>query len=150
MITDITAIVSSIAAVIALFFVSRQLHIQSRRRQLELGMLYVQRYWVIEDGLLQAGDDPEVRIMHQNRYLRLADDEFDAFSNGWINDAMWRVWHDALTSSRGRGILRRYLEDVQDKDAYANVRHCLGQRPGHEWTECVTPVRKSRHRRRLP
>lgn len=57
----------------------------NRQQRLELGNLYIQRYWAIDDDLLRLPKGSPEHKQARHRYLRLCDDEFEAARRGWVD-----------------------------------------------------------------
>jgi hypothetical protein len=70
----------AVIAAIGLLLTARQLKIQNRQHRLELGGLYINRFWSVDDELTMAdpASEPERYKRLKRRYLKLCEDEFDA------------------------------------------------------------------------
>lgn len=104
---------------------------------LELGNLYIKRYWEIDDDLLilPKGSPEHKRARH--RYLRLCEDEFEAASRGWLDEKQWVVWHEWLTRAKAHDILRKDLSLCSSDPAdFERVQGCLGSGVNHSWPSC--------------
>jgi hypothetical protein len=119
---------------------------QARRQQrLELGNLYIQRYWSIDDDLLKAPKGSKEHQQAQHRYLRFCEDEFEAAIDGWLDLKQWRVWHRWLTHASQQTKLRGDLDlcDPQG-ERFEHLRACLARPSGHDWEDCGGVARDSR------
>jgi hypothetical protein len=85
----------AVIAAIGLLLTARQLKIQNRQHRLELGSLYINRFWSVDDELTMAdpASEPERYKRLRIRYLKLCEDEFDAARLGWLDPQQWAVWH---------------------------------------------------------
>lgn len=115
----------------------RELRQGNRQQRLELGNLYIQRYWQIDDDMLRLPKGSQEHTHSRHRYLRLCEDEFEAARNGWLDDAQWAVWHSWLTRENGQWQLKSDL-DACDLSAagFEHVRNCLEGGVEHSWDEC--------------
>src|SRR4051794_38982663 len=70
----------AVIAAIGLLLTARQLKIQNRQHRLELGGLYINRFWSVDDELTMAdpASEPERYKRLHIRYLKVCEDEFDA------------------------------------------------------------------------
>ena len=85
----------AVIAAIGLLLTARQLKIQNRQHRLELGGLYINRFWSVDDELTMAdpASEPERYKRLRIPYLKLCEDEFDAARLGWLDPQQWAVWH---------------------------------------------------------
>lgn len=114
-----------------------QLRQGNRQQLLELGSLYIQRYWQIDDDLLRLPKGSPEHTHARHRYLRLCEDEIEAARNGWLDQKQWRVWHSWLARKGAQDQLRLDLEACdRDSSGFEHVRRCLASGPDHEWTHC--------------
>ena len=111
---------------------------QSRKQQrLELGNLYIQRFWQIDDDLLRFAKGTAEHRQARHRYLRLCEDEFDAAAHDWLDQRQWAVWHGWLAAETQRPVLRDDLQTCDpDSSRFERIRKCLSRPNGHPWPEC--------------
>lgn len=127
-----TATVTAIAAVfiagIGIILTMLQLRRQTRQLKLELGNLYLMRYWQIDDDLLISIKGTEDHGRHRHRYLRLCEDEFEAAGRKWLESGQWAVWHEWLVSPQSIG---RLVSDLNFCDPgvtrFNSIRKCIAQ-----------------------
>lgn len=132
--TFLVALVGVVGGLIAL----RQ---GNRQRMLDLGSLYIQRYWAIDDALLQLPKGSPAHNQARHRYLRLCEDEFEAAHLGWLDRGQWEVWHEWLTAP---GTVALITEDLKLCDPgiprFVRLRACLSacleSGKTHSWKEC--------------
>lgn len=109
----------------------------NRQQMLELGNLYIKRYWEIDDDLLILTKDSAEHRRAQHRYLRLCEDEFEAASRKWLDPKQWVVWHAWLTTKKARNRLDGdLLACSSDPEDFERVRACLRSTVGHDWWNC--------------
>lgn len=94
-------------AVVGVGFGLWQLGQATKHRKLELGSLYIQRFWQIDDDLLRSATGSSEHNQARHRYVRLCEDEFEAARRGWLELGQWRAWHEWLTDPRQQGSLLR-------------------------------------------
>lgn len=118
-----------VTAIIGLRFVGRQLREQQRTLRAELGNLYIERYWQIDDDLLLERKGSKRHRQHRHRYLRLFEDEFDVAKLGFLDPEQWRVWHGVLSDEGARELIRDDLRVCDPKgDSFRRLRACITQR----------------------
>jgi hypothetical protein len=142
-ISDWLALGTFIVAVVGVVGGLMALRQGNRQQKLELGNLYIQRYWEIDDELLQLPKGSPEHRQSRHRYLRLCEDEFEAARRGWFDERQWSVWHEWLTKSRTAEMVASDLKSCDPETTrFDLVRACLTSGPGHSWEQC--PVRRSR------
>ncbi len=114
----------------------------NRQRKLELGSLYIQRYWKIDDDLLKFDKRSQEHGQARHRYVRLCEDEFEAARYRWLDKGQWQVWHKWLTAPRAAELISRdlYSCDPEEKE-FILLRKCVRKtfESGtqiHTWAEC--------------
>lgn len=116
-------------AVVGLGLVNLQLRAQRRATKAELGNLYVQRYWTIDDDLLLEPKESPKHKQHRHRYLRLFEDEFEAARLDFLDDKQWAVWHSVLDD---QATADRVVEDLAvcdpEQGQFQHLRACIAQR----------------------
>lgn len=117
---------------------------QSRRQQrLELGNLYIQRFWQIDDDLLRFSKGSADHRQARHRYLRLCEDEFEAAANNWLDQQQSAVWHGWIATESQRVLL---IDDLQTCDPestrFEHIRSCLARPSNHSWPECEEDIRR--------
>ena len=123
------AIGTLIATVVGLSLVAWQLREQRRAMRAELGNLYVQRYWLIDDDLLLTPKGSDLHLRHRHRYLRLFEDEFDVAALGFLDLQQWEAWHGVLTDPRTLNQVTADLADCNEAgDLFLRLRACVAQR----------------------
>lgn len=134
---SVVQVVTMLAAVIGVIWGGWQLQQLNRHQRLDLGNLYLQRYWVIDDDLLRlAKGTPEHRHA-RHRYLRLCEDEFEAATLRWIDAKQWNVWHSWITTPTARETLTADIETCDSQgERFKNVRLCLTEPANHSWNRC--------------
>lgn len=130
-----------IVAIVGLAYAGRELKLQTRQEPLQLGNLYIERYWQIDDDLLITRKGTRKHRQHRHRYLRLFEDEFDAARLGWIAPDQWEAWNAVLDSESQRNLVTRDLREVSSDDhKFVLIRACLRQRKaegrGHLPRQC--------------
>jgi hypothetical protein len=124
-------------AVVGVVWGLQQLHLANRHQRLELGNLYLQRYWSIDDELLVLEKGTHEHRHARHRYLRLCEDEFEAAKLEWLDRSQWTVWHSWLTTPSVRENLVADIEACDtDGKFFEHVRLCLGAPPLHNWGDC--------------
>ncbi|MGJ6980685.1 hypothetical protein ACSDQ9_09185 [Aestuariimicrobium soli] len=109
----------------------------NRQRRLDLGNLYLQRYWEIDDDLLRLTKGSPEHNQARHRYLRLCEDEFEAAARSWLDPGQWHAWHSWLVTPASRELVRLDLEQCDpERRRFAFLLRCLDSHPGHEWREC--------------
>lgn len=113
----------------------------NRQRRLDLGSLYLQRYWEIDDDLLQLDKGTLEHNHARHRYLRLCEDELEAAHRGWLERSQWEAWHDWVASVVAQPRLVADLEVCdQGHERFEYLRACLQGEPGHLWALCPSRV----------
>lgn len=126
-----------VTAVLGVILGLRQLKRSQRLERLELGNLYVQRYWEIDDAMLLTEKGSDEHRRHRRRYLRLCDDEFEAARQDWLDPDQWAVWHSFLSQDSGRRKLEADLASLgAGGTEFEFVRTCLSATSGHSWVAC--------------
>lgn len=128
-------------AIVGLSFVGWQVREQRRMMRVELGNLYVQRYWEIDDDLLLERKGSSRHNQHRHRYMRLFEDEFDVAALGFLDKQQWRVWHSVLDDVTALGRVQDDLHACDPaEDQFRRLRACIGQRVRegvtHDVAEC--------------
>ena len=114
-----------------------QLKEARRQRKVQIGLQYLDRYWSISDDLLHATKGSHEHKQHQHRYLILCEDEYDAAREQWLEEGMWRQWHEWLASEVTRELTQRDLTNCADSvHEFRSVRACLTGAAGHDWAKC--------------
>jgi len=121
--------IASLATAIAVLIAAAGLFAQNRARKFGLAQVYVERYWAVYDFFLRDGP-PGPNSPNADRYLRLCEDEFDVVRQGWIDLAIWRIWHDGIRSQVDQ-LIRLGL----DVTRYEHLQCCTDQ-PEHKPTKC--------------
>jgi hypothetical protein len=117
------------AAVVGLSLVYWQLREQRRALRVELGNMYVQRYWEIDDALLLEPKGTKLHTQHRHRYLRLFEDEFDAAALAFLDDRQWDVWHSVLDDANSLELVEGDLDICNPEgDRFIRLRRCIQQR----------------------
>lgn len=114
-----------------------QLWQNRRQEKLQLGHLYLERYWKIDDELLEAekGSDEHRRSRH--KYLILTEDEIEAARLDWLDASQWSAWHSFLASPQGQEAIERDLDAVgPPAGRFSLLKACLGSPPAHAWDAC--------------
>lgn len=120
--------IANIATAVAVLIGAGGLWAQTRARKFELALVYVQQYWKIEEDLVREAS-LSAATPSGHRYLRLCEDEFDAARQGWIDVAIWRIWHDGMHSE-----LERVDQDQLRK--FDQLHLCMSDPNEHEATRC--------------
>lgn len=109
-----------------------------KQRQIELAMLYLQRYWQIDDDLLRFSKGSVDHRQARHRYLRLCEDEFEAARLKTFDRLTWETWHGWLARPESVVKLKGDLEICDPGENYfSHLRACVASRPGHKWKECT-------------
>lgn len=104
---------------------------------LELGNLYIKRYWEIDDDLLILPKGSPEHTRARYRYLRLSEDEFEAASRRWLDKKQWVVWHEWLTQPKAQDKLREDLSRCSSDPAdFDRLQRCLRSGVNHSWSSC--------------
>ena len=110
----------------------------NRQQLLELGNLYIQRYWAIDDDLLRLPKGSTEHKQARHRYLRLCEDEFEAARRGWFDESQWTAWHGWLADPATAVVITEDLEVCDPKaNRFEYVRACLKSGPAHPWKTCA-------------
>jgi hypothetical protein len=119
----------AVIAAIGLLLTARQLKIQNRQHRLELGGLYINRFWSVDDELTMAdpASEPERYKRLRIRYLKLCEDEFDAARLGWLDPQQWAVWHSEYLRASLRAELESAIRDHGDALDLRSLKACLAQ-----------------------
>lgn len=119
----------AVIAAIGLLLTARQLKIQNRQHRLELGGLYINRFWSVDDELTMAdpASEPERYKRLKRRYLKLCEDEFDAARLGWLDPQQWAVWHSEYLRASLRAELESAIRDHGDALDLRSLKACLAQ-----------------------
>jgi hypothetical protein len=119
----------AVIAAIGLLLTARQLKIQNRQHRLELGGLYINRFWSVDDELTMADpeSEPERYKRLRIRYLKLCEDEFDAARLGWLDPQQWAVWHSEYLRASLRAELESAIRDHGDALDLRSLKACLAQ-----------------------
>lgn len=126
-----------VVAVVGVSLAIPQLRQGNRQQLLELGGLYIQRYWQIDDDLLRLPKGSPEHTHPRHRYLRLCEDELEAARNGWLDPKQWWVWHSWLAREAAQGQLRSDLEACdRDGTGFDHIRCCLASGTDHDWAKC--------------
>lgn len=128
-------------AVVGLGVVVWQLREQRRAMQVELGNLYIQRFWAIDDDLLLEPKGTKLHDLHRHRYLRPFEDEFDVATLDFLDERQWDVWHSVLDDRHGLELVETDLAVCNPAgDQFRRLRRCVRQRtqdrPQHDVSEC--------------
>jgi hypothetical protein len=119
----------AVIAAVGLLLKARQLKIQNRQHRLEMGTLYIHRFWSVDDELTMT--DPATEPEHYNRlrirYLKLCEDEFDAARLGWLDPQQWGVLHSAYLRASLRAELESAIRDHGDVLDLRSLKACLAQ-----------------------
>lgn len=110
--------------------------VQARTRKFDIARTYVERYWMIDDAIRMstARNEPDL-VVHQQRYLRLSEDEYDLARLGWISDRVWREWHTAIRHQAPGYLPAPPYPDIPDE--YARLIACLADLdPDHKAHLC--------------
>lgn len=102
----IVALATLAVALWAILVARRQLNEAQRQREVQIGLQYLARYWEISAALLTTDKQTLDHKHHQHRYLLLCEDEFEAAGAGWLEDNMWKRWHDWLSSPIQRTLIQ--------------------------------------------
>lgn len=130
----VTLLVAAIGVVLAM----RELKQGNRQQLLELGNLYIQRYWQIDDDLLRLPKGSAEHTHARHRYLRLCEDELEAARNGWLDPAQWEVWHSWIARAAAQRQIALDLEACdRDGTGFDHIRDCLSSGPGHAVINCA-------------
>lgn len=121
--------IASLATAVGVLAAVVQLLLSRRQARNAFEHLFVDRYWQIDDDLIQA---PETQSQYWRRYLRLCEDEFESMRLGQISWRSWEVWHDSI---RDREIGTRAALDLADSEQFEWLRLCLDD-PRHAGAEC--------------
>ncbi|GAA3871151.1 hypothetical protein [Tessaracoccus defluvii] len=114
----------------------------NRQRRLDLGGLYLQRYWEIDDDLLRLPKGSPEHTRARHRYLRLCEDEFEAARRGWLEPDQWNVWHAWLAEDAARAQVDVDLIACKAPvDRFLLLRECSSVSAQHSWKECPARVR---------
>lgn len=117
------------AAVVGLTLVVRQLREQRRAMRVELGNLYIQRFWQIDDDLLLEPKGTKRHNQHRHRYLRLFEDEFDVAALDFLDERQWDVWHSVLDDPNALSLVESDLTLCSPAgDNFVRLRRCIQQR----------------------
>ncbi len=119
---------ANIATAVAVLIAAGGLWAQTRARKFELALVYVQQYWKIEEDLVRETPLSATKPS-EHRYLRLCEDEFDAARQGWIDVAIWRIWHDGMRSELEKVGLDQLAE-------FDQLHLCMSDENRHEPTQC--------------
>ena len=113
----------------ALLLTARQLRIQNRQHRLEMGALYIGRFWSVDDELTMTdpASEPERFRRLRMRYLKLCEDEFDAARLGWLDPQQWAVWHSAYQRPSLRAELESDIVKYGDGLDLPSLKACLAQ-----------------------
>jgi hypothetical protein len=119
----------AVIAAVGLLLTARQLKIQNRQHRLELGTVYINRFWAVDDELTMTdpASEPERYKRLRVRYLKLCEDEFDAARLGWLDPQQWAVWHSAYLRPSLRSELESAILDHGDTLDLPSLKACLAQ-----------------------
>ncbi len=128
-------------AVVGLSLVVWQLRDQRRAMRVELGNLYIQRFWTIDDDRLLEPKGTKLHNQHRHRYLRLFEDEFDVAALDFLDKRQWNAWHSVLNDPHELELVKADLADCNAAgDQFHRLRRCIQQRtqhsPQHDVREC--------------
>lgn len=127
-ITSIATLLAVGVAAVGVVFTLRQVKHQTRQQKLELGNLYLTRYWQIDDNLLLSEKGTDDHARHRHRYLRLCEDEYEAARRDWLDSGQWEAWHEWLVSDRTIGLLEADLELCDPQGTrFSSIRRCIEQ-----------------------
>jgi hypothetical protein len=119
----------AVIAAVGLLLTARQLKIQNRQHRLELGTLYINRFWSVDDELTMTdpATEPERYNRLRIRYLKLCEDEFDVAGLGWLDPQQWAVWHSAYLRPSLHAELESAVLDHGDDLDLRSLKACLAQ-----------------------
>jgi hypothetical protein len=110
----------------------------NRQQMLELGNLYIQRYWTIDDDLLRLRKGTPEHKQARHRYLRLCEDEYEGARRDWFDGSQWTTWHEWLTAPNTREIVADDLKVCDPEETrFECLRACLKSGPEHPWKQCA-------------
>jgi hypothetical protein len=129
--------IAGIATAVGVLIAAAGVLAQTRARKFGLAQVYSERYWQIDDHLLQE-DRRHPGSAIARRYLRLCEDEFDAARLGWVDRAVWDAWHTGIRSQICELGLKKQVCELELENGaaqYAQLRRCLLQSE-HIATNC--------------
>ncbi|MBB1511235.1 hypothetical protein H5399_01235 [Tessaracoccus sp. MC1627] len=136
-ISDWLGLGTLVVAVVGVVWGLIELRQGNRQQQLELGNLYIQRYWSVDDDLLRLPKGTEEHRHARHRYLQLCEDEFEAARLEWLDKKQWDSWHSWLAQDRKRALLVDDLHECASNDnPFEHVSACVGAGAEHGWRQC--------------
>ncbi len=135
-IRDIAGIATAVGVLLAVFGLFAQTH----QKKFALAQLYIKRYWAIDDDLTRTENEGastmSARARDVKRYLRLCEDEFEIARLGWIDAAIWDVWHE--------GICTQITKLQAETNDFALLTECATGGDGHSARRCPAMSEMSR------
>lgn len=120
--------IASVATAIAVIVAAVSLLFQVNQRKMTLAQMYVERYWQIDDAFTEAKEAGASLEIHQERYLRLCEDEYEIARLGWVTHSVWQVWHE--------GIVANLDPQTIPSARYRFLRQCFDRHDGHTGHQC--------------
>lgn len=117
---------------------------------------FVKRYWLIADDHMRVENGITTNLggyihaleLHNRRYLRLCEDEFELRRLRRIRRGTWEIWHAAIVTMPDdvKGLLfERPDSQSSEDDDFSHVRRCISQAiherksqlPVHKGSRCL-------------